>query len=122
MDICDLYLVNFPICCSIPTFDPQLALDLAVGGDLGGGDEQEEQLGAGAQGEYQQQVRLGLDSDPDWQALGSGGIALTRWKGRRTTRMATATTTTSTRRALPRGEGIGGLVIVKKRFFLHFHI
>ena len=65
LDICDLYLVNFPICCSIPTFDPQLALDLAVGGDLGGGDEQEEQLGAGAQGEHQQQVRLGLDSDPD---------------------------------------------------------
>ena len=65
LDICDLYLVNFPIFCSIPTFHPQLALDLAVGGDLGGGDEQEEQLGAGAQGEYQQQVRLGLDSDPD---------------------------------------------------------
>ena len=36
--------------------------------------------------------------------------------------MATATATTSTRRALPRGEGIGGLVIVKKRFLLHFHI
>ena len=50
LDICDLYLVNFPICCSIPTLDPQLALDLAVGGDLGGGDEQEEQQAGGGDG------------------------------------------------------------------------
>ena len=73
LDICDLYLVNFPICCSIPTFDPQLALDLAVGGDLGGGDEQEEQQARDGVGEEEQQVGDGEEDKQGQPGAGKEG-------------------------------------------------